>query len=230
MVEPQLHYSNSTFLSKELQSICEADDELSQQTWKTSGSDDSKSYRSTPMVGHVPGKNAGLMPSCNIVLDYNSDGSQGFNLKKKKEKGRDGVPCEEVELMQRDVIRQNVRASTIYSAMVKETKATFSRMKSVQHLEDGDVSCVTSISATVSEDDNVSKASSVSFIRKEHVRNQLSTVYSQGELDLILSVSNEARTPEVYRVNRVEVSEIIVSLKVKEFDDNMHVLDVLEGV
>ena len=228
MVEPQLHYSNSTFLSKELHSICEADDELSQQTWKTSGSDSSKSYRSTPMVGHVPGKNAGLMPSCNIVLDYNSDGSQSFNLKKKK-KGRDGVPCEEVELMQRNVIRQNVRASTIYSAMVKETKATFSRMKSVQHLEDGDVSCVTSISATISEDDNVSKASSVSFSRKD-VRNQLSTVYSQGELDLILSVSNEARTPEVYRVNRVEVSEIIVSLKMKEIDDNMHVLDVLEGV
>jgi len=203
-------------------SISENGDDLSQQTGKTSGSERSKFSRSRPVVGQLDRGYSNY----DIVIDADKGRSTS------QEKYRNSPLSissnsdydQDVKLMTLSDIKKSFKTSVIFVKNYRETKDSFLTFQNEQHREDCDQS------SAISQSDSASTATSSSSNRQIHMKHHRLNVYKQGKIDLLLSVSNEARCPEVYRLNRGTVSDISSDLKVDHIDDNMNARDVLEGV
>ena len=206
-------------------SISENGDDLSQQTGKTSGSEKSKLSRSRPVVRQLDRGYSNY----DIVIDAD----KGRNTSQGRNRNRIQSPLsissnsdydQDVKLMTLSDIKKSFKTSVIFVKNYRETKDSFLTFQNEQHREDCDQS------SAISQSDSASTATSSSSNRQIHMKHHRLNVYKQGKIDLLLSVSNEARCPEVYRLNRGTVSDISSDLKVDHIDDNMNARDVLEGV
>jgi len=200
-------------------SISENGDDLSQQTGKTSGSEKSKFSRSRPVVRQLDRGYSNY----DIVIDADKGRSTS------QEKYRNSPLSissnsdydQDVKLMTLSDIKKSFKTSVIFVKNYRETKDSFLTFQNEQHREDCDQS------SAISQSDSASTATSSSSNRQIHMKHHRLNVYKQGKIDLLLSVSNEARCPVVYRLNRDTVSDISSDLKVDHIDDAR---DVLEGV